>query len=62
MKYYVTIGVSVDRYHVGYDPKDALEYYKKELKVYAKASGSSWNSSSALIYGLVACINWDNGM
>ncbi|RHK32163.1 radical SAM protein [Anaerobutyricum hallii] len=36
MKYYVTIGVSVDRYHVGYDPKDALEYYKKELKGYAK--------------------------
>lgn len=32
------------------------------MKVYAKASGSSWNSSSALIYGLVACINWDNGM
>lgn len=32
------------------------------IKVYAKASGSSWNSSSALIYGLVACINWDNGM
>lgn len=32
------------------------------IKVYAKASGSSWSSSSALIYGLVACINWDNGM
>ena len=32
------------------------------IKVYAKASGSSWNSLSALIYGLVACINWDNGM
>lgn len=36
MKYYVTIGVSVDRYHVGYDSKDALEYYKKELEGYAK--------------------------
>ena len=32
------------------------------IKVYAKASGSSWNASSALVYGLVACINWDNGM
>lgn len=36
MKYYVTIGVSVDRYHVGYDPKEALEYYKEELQGYAK--------------------------
>ena len=32
------------------------------IKVYAKASGSSWSSVVALIYGLVACINWDNGM
>lgn len=32
------------------------------IKVYAKASGSSWSSSSALVYGLVGCINWDNGM
>lgn len=50
---------------------DIVEWYKKfmvtcavgdVIKVYAKASGSSWNSLSALIYGLVACINWDNGM
>lgn len=32
------------------------------IKVYAKGSGSSWSSASALIYGLVACIDWDNGM
>lgn len=32
------------------------------IKVYAKASGSSWSSVVALVYGLVACINWDNGM
>lgn len=32
------------------------------IKVYAKASGSSWSSSSALVYGLIACINWNNGM
>lgn len=32
------------------------------IKVYAKGSGSSWSSAAALVYGLVACINWDNGM
>lgn len=36
MKYYVTIGVSTDRYHVGYDPKETVEYYKEQLKGYAK--------------------------
>lgn len=36
MKYYVTIGVSMDRYHIGYNPGETLEYYKKELDGYAK--------------------------
>lgn len=36
MKYYVTIGVSIDRYYEGYDPNETLKYYKKELKGYAK--------------------------
>lgn len=41
--------------HTGQEIDNAVE---KAIKVYAKASGSSWNSLSALIYG----INWDNGM
>lgn len=36
MKYYVTVGVSVDRYHTGYNPEIALNYYKEELSGYAK--------------------------
>ena len=32
IEYYVTIGISDDKYHVGVDIADAIKYYKKNLK------------------------------
>lgn len=60
IEYYVTIGVSDDRYHVGVDIKGAIDFYKKGLKGYAKvlparqgripsASGNGKNLPEAIV-------------
>lgn len=60
IEYYVTIGISDDKYHVGVDIADAIKYYKKNLKGYAKvlparqgripvASGNAKNLPEAIL-------------